>query len=54
VTASELQAFCGEALSSYKVPAHVELRNELLPRNATGKIMKHVLAGDGENTFVEE
>jgi long-chain acyl-CoA synthetase len=54
VTASELQAFCGEALSSYKVPAHVELRTELLPRNATGKIMKHVLAGEGENTFVEE
>ena len=23
-------------------------------RNATGKIMKHVLTGEGENTFVEE
>ena len=54
VTGAELQAFCGEALASYKVPAHVELRTELLPRNATGKIMKHVLAGEGENTFVEE
>jgi len=25
-----------------------------LPRNATGKIMKHVLLGEAENTFVEE
>ena len=25
-----------------------------LPRNATGKIMKHVLSGEAENTFIEE
>jgi acyl-CoA synthetase (AMP-forming)/AMP-acid ligase II len=53
-SADELRAFCAEALASYKVPAYLELRTEPLPRNATGKIMKHVLTGEGENTFVEE
>lgn len=50
----EIQRWCAETLSSYKVPAHVEIRREPLPRNATGKIMKHVLAGEAENTFVED
>ncbi|MCU1377830.1 MAG: acyl-CoA synthetase (AMP-forming)/AMP-acid ligase [Acidimicrobiales bacterium] len=54
LTAEAVQGWCAETLSSYKVPAHVELRTEALPRNATGKIMKHVLAGEAENTFVEE
>jgi hypothetical protein len=36
------------------VPEIIEIRTEPLPRNATGKVMKHVLAGRGENTFVEE
>jgi acyl-CoA synthetase (AMP-forming)/AMP-acid ligase II len=54
LTADDVQRWCAETLSSYKVPAHVELRTAALPRNATGKIMKHVLAGHAENTFVEE
>jgi acyl-CoA synthetase (AMP-forming)/AMP-acid ligase II len=54
LTADDVQRWCAETLSSYKVPAHVELRAEPLPRNATGKIMKHVLAGEAENTFVED
>ena len=54
VTADELRQHCAATLSSYKVPAQVELRTEPLPRNASGKIMKHVLAGEAENTFVEE
>ncbi|HZP29006.1 MAG TPA: class I adenylate-forming enzyme family protein [Acidimicrobiia bacterium] len=53
VDADELRAFCAERLASYKVPAVVELRTEPLPRTASGKVMKHVLAG-AENTFVEE
>jgi long-chain acyl-CoA synthetase len=53
VDAAELQAFCATELASYKVPAVVELRNEPLPRTASGKVMKHVLAG-AENTFVED
>ena len=48
-----LAAWVGETLAPYKVPAHWELRSEPLPRNAAGKVMKHVLTG-AENTFVEE
>ena len=32
----------------------MEVRSEPLPRNATGKVMKHVLGGEVENAFVEE
>jgi acyl-CoA synthetase (AMP-forming)/AMP-acid ligase II len=50
----ELRSFVAEKLAYYKVPTYVEVRREKLPRNATGKVMKHVLTGEGENTFVEE
>ena len=53
-TAEELTAWCAEALAYFKVPAHFEFRAEPLPRNATGKVLKHVLAGDGSSDFVEE
>lgn len=49
-----IRDFCAEALAYFKVPEMVEIRREPLPRNATGKVMKHVLEGAGENTFVEE
>jgi acyl-CoA synthetase (AMP-forming)/AMP-acid ligase II len=52
--AGGVRTWCAEALASYKVPAHVEVRTEPLPRNATGKVMKHVLAGEAANTFVDE
>ena len=51
---AELAAWVGGRLAYYKVPAHWELRDALLPRNAAGKIMKHVLTGDADNPFVEE
>lgn len=54
VDADDLKRFVGETLAYYKVPQYVELRVEPLPRNATGKVMKHVLSGEAENTFVEE
>jgi len=50
----DVVAFCAETLSSYKVPAVVEVRADLLPRNPSGKIMKHVLADAAESGFVEE
>lgn len=52
--AEALRAFCAETLSSYKVPALVEIHADPLPRNATGKVMKHVLAGTAPSTFVDE
>jgi long-chain acyl-CoA synthetase len=49
-----LRGFCAETLSSYKVPADMEIGTDPLPRNATGKVMKHVLAGTSTSAFVDE
>ena len=51
--AARLRAFCAEALAYFKVPAHFELRQEPLPRNAMGKVQKDVLFGS-ESAFLEE
>jgi acyl-CoA synthetase (AMP-forming)/AMP-acid ligase II len=53
--ADAVRAWCAAALASYKVPAHVELRTAPLPRNATGKVMKHALGAEAAAAiFVEE
>ncbi|MGW2114541.1 class I adenylate-forming enzyme family protein [Streptomyces zhihengii] len=39
----ELREHGGAVLAAFKVPAHVVLREEPLPRNATGKILKREL-----------
>ena len=50
VTEDELRAFCAERLSDYKVPRRYTFVDEL-PRNATGKVVKHDLPGrDGSVT----
>lgn len=49
-----LTDFCREKLAAYKIPAHWAVRDEPLPRNASGKVLKNVLAGDAENVFIEE
>ena len=54
VDGAALAAWCGETLAPFKVPTKWEIRPEPLPRNATGKILKNVLTGAAENTFVEE
>jgi acyl-CoA synthetase (AMP-forming)/AMP-acid ligase II len=43
-TAEELETFCRERLSDYKVPRRFTFLDEL-PRNATGKVVKHDLPG---------
>ncbi len=50
----ELRAYIGERLAAFKVPTHWEIRSEPLPRNATGKVLRHVLLGTAEAGFVEE
>jgi acyl-CoA synthetase (AMP-forming)/AMP-acid ligase II len=40
VEAAELQAFCAQRLSDYKVPETWTLSETPLPRNANGKLMK--------------
>ncbi len=41
--ADALRERCREALASYKVPAHIEIRTEPLPRTASGKVQKFKL-----------
>lgn len=43
VSEDELRAYATEHLASYKVPAHLVVRAEELPRNANGKTMKSEL-----------
>jgi len=50
----QLGEWVAQTLATYKVPAHWEIRSEPLPRNASGKILKAVVAGDAENTFIED
>ena len=49
-----LARFVAGRLAYYKVPSHWERRDAPLPRNATGKVLKHVLVSRSENPFVEE
>ena len=50
----ELRTWVADTLADIKVPAHWELRNEPLPRNATGKILKQVVEGTAQYDFIEE
>jgi acyl-CoA synthetase (AMP-forming)/AMP-acid ligase II len=50
VGGDELQAFCADHLADYKRPRQVNFVDEL-PRNATGKVMKHLLAGGTAGTY---
>jgi acyl-CoA synthetase (AMP-forming)/AMP-acid ligase II len=51
---AELAAFVAETLAYFKVPSQWEIRSDPLPRNAAGKVLKHVLSGEAESAFVEE
>ncbi len=51
---AEMGRWAAARLATFKVPAHWEIRTEPLPRNASGKILKNVVSGDAENTFIED
>lgn len=53
LTEDEVREWVRAELADFKVPAHVELRDEPLPRNASGKLLKNVLRGEGEVGFAE-
>jgi long-chain acyl-CoA synthetase len=53
LTVDEVQRWVAETLADFKVPAYVELRRDKLPRNASGKLLKNVLRGEGEVSFAE-
>ncbi len=50
VGGDEIRAWCSARLANFKVPQYVELRDEPLPRNPAGKILKNQLRG-GETAF---
>jgi long-chain acyl-CoA synthetase len=49
-TADDLRELCRVHLADFKVPAIVELRDEPLPRNPAGKVLKNLLRG-AETSF---
>ena len=52
--AETLTDWCRETLSAYKVPSLWEIREEPLPRNAAGKVVKTVLTGEAAGAGIEE
>jgi long-chain acyl-CoA synthetase len=50
VSADEIRDFCREHLANFKVPEYVEIRDEPLPRNPAGKVLKNLLRG-GDSSF---
>jgi long-chain acyl-CoA synthetase len=51
-TADDLRTYCAGRLASFKVPEYVDVRDEPLPRNPAGKVLKSVLRGaEGESAF---
>ena len=48
VTLEEIKEFCRERLSHYKVPHELLIRS--IPRNPSGKIMKHVIRAEMQQT----
>ena len=49
-----LEQHCLSTIARYKVPAQFKVASESLPRNATGKVVKAVLAGRAAAQFIEE
>ncbi len=52
-TDAELREWVGAVLAPFKVPTHIDRWADKLPRNASGKLLKNVLRGDGHVSFAE-
>ncbi len=53
LTEAEVRQWVADGLAAFKVPAYVEVSAEKLPRNASGKLLKNVLRGEGDVSFAE-
>ena len=53
LTEAEVRQWVADGLAAFKVPAYVELWKDKLPRNASGKLLKNVLRGEGDVSFAE-
>jgi long-chain acyl-CoA synthetase len=49
----EIQEWVAMTLAPYKVPTYIERWDGKLPRNASGKLLKNVLRGEGHVSFAE-
>lgn len=49
-TEQDVRDHCSTHLASFKVPEYVEFRDEPLPRNPAGKILKQMLRGDAADS----
>ncbi len=49
----EIRGWVGDALAGFKVPTYIERHEGKLPRNASGKLLKNVLRGEGHVSFAE-
>ena len=54
LTAEDIRSYIGARLASFKVPEIVEITDQPLPRNPSGKILKNQLRGSGSVFFTEE
>jgi long-chain acyl-CoA synthetase len=53
ITEAEVRSWVAETLANFKVPTYVDIVTDKLPRNASGKLLKNVLRGEGEVSFAE-
>jgi long-chain acyl-CoA synthetase len=49
----EVRSWVAEVLAEFKVPRYIDFTTEKLPRNASGKLLKNVLRGEGDVSFAE-
>ena len=52
-TDAEIQTWVGATLAPFKVPSEIRRWEGKLPRNASGKLLKAAIRGDGQTTFAE-
>jgi long-chain acyl-CoA synthetase len=53
LTTDEIRQWVRAELADFKVPVHVDIQHGTLPRNASGKLLKNVLRGEGAVSFAE-
>jgi long-chain acyl-CoA synthetase len=53
LTEADVRQWVADGLAAFKVPTYVDLTSDNLPRNASGKLLKNVLRGEGEVSFAE-
>ena len=53
ITDDDVRSWVAETLAPFKVPTYIERHDGKLPRNASGKLLKNVLRGEGHVSFAE-